>query len=377
VHDWGWRDGHIYVYATEDPANLYSAIEVTQRGAALELGAGDPVNWVLIDNLQLLYTQFSGVYSGYPAVPAQGITVQNSHIAWSGIQGGLAADCIRLWHSDSVVQFNEVHDCGRHGMGIYPSGSSGITVSNLLVEHNHFYNGFHTTGIDIQNYGTDTTRNLMIRGNLFEGTPGYDLGAPDAFNSNHIWIGPYDGTMTDFSFINNVFTFCHGKCLTINGVANTRVLNNTFYGFNPTLANGQAQIFYTGTVTNSVVRNNIFFNDADRNFNPYLPSISLDSASVGQVDVDHNLYYATQGAILVNITDGATYRQADWQSYRSEMNWDAHSPAPEDPAFVNPPSDLHVGAGSPAKGQGEPLSDVTTDQGGNPRSATPTLGAFE
>ncbi len=68
---------------------------------------------------------------------------------------------------------------------------------------------------------------------------------------------------------------------------------------------------------------------------------------------------------------------AEWEAYKSETGWDATSPPPADPIFVDASGgDLTLGAGSPAINAGEVVPGINTDHAGNPRSVPPSMGAL-
>jgi hypothetical protein len=379
-YDWGWHDGHIYIFSSVDPSTIWAAVEVTQRSSSIEMPGNNVQNWVVIDGIQMLFTQSKGFFSGYPEMEGHGLTIKNSHVAYVGIKGGIAADCLKAWHSDSLYSNNDVHDCGRHGAGILITGDRGITISNVTFENNHFYNGWHTTGVDIQVLsGNDTITGVVMRGNHFEGDPAEDLGGMEGHNSNHVWTNNYNGTLADFDFINNIFSYCHGKCLAIQNIQSTRVYNNTFYGVNPTLENTQGQLYFVGdSISDSIVRNNIFYNNSDTAFNNYFYSIKVNDYQMAEIDIDYNLYFSTdQNAPMVKIIEqSGAYQTSEWETYKTETGYDANSPEPVNPDFVSS-TDFHLNENSPAKGKGISLIDVPTDRDGVARGASPSLGAYE
>jgi hypothetical protein len=155
---------------------------------------------------------------------------------------------------------------------------------------------------------------------------------------------------------------------------------NTFYGVNPTLANYQAQLYFSNSVTNAVVRNNLFVNDVDPSFNPYFFCVKADDHNMGGVDLDRNLYFTTDPdaafADIVGIT--GVYQMSEWADFRADTGWDATSPTPQDPLLVDGAGgDYHPGEGSPAIGAGVALPGLDVDHDGATRPDPPTLGAFE
>jgi len=379
-YDWGWFADHIYVYSPVDPGFAYAALQASQRQYAIGMADNNPAEHIIIDGLELFFTQSKGFYAGYPAREAHHLTIKNCHVGYVGIKGAASAYGLAVWYSDMIVQNNEIHDCGRRSVSYNVYATRNVTFGNVTIEGNYFHHGYHTTGIDIANSGTDQMINFVVRNNYFAGDPGEDLGAEGAFNSNHIWTQTNpDGSLRDFYFYNNIFTYCHGKGLTINGITNAHVYFNTFYGVNPTLANYQAQLYFSGSVTNALVRNNIFYSDADPSFNGYFFCVKADSDHLAEVDSDSNLFFTSDptAAIVDIVGITGSYSMAEWEIYKSETGWDPTSPPPDDPLFVDASSgDFRLGFGSPAIGAGEVVMGINEDFAGNPRSVPPSLGAL-
>ncbi len=97
------------------------------------------------------------------------------------------------------------------------------------------------------------------------------------------------------------------------------------------------------------------------------------------IDMDYNLFFTTdESAFIVDIVGiTGSYTMAEWQIYRTETGWDANSPNPANPVFVNGPAvDFHIGFPSPAIGSGQVVPGVTVDFDGYSRSVPPSLGAY-
>ena len=378
LYDWGWQDGYIYIYSDSNPAARWSAMEVSQRSSAIDMPGNNPQDWVVIDNIQMLFTQSKGFFAGYPAMEAEGLTISHCHVGWVGIKGGLAADGLKVWHSNSVYKNNVIHDTGRHGAGVLPIGGSVDEISNVTFDHNTFYNGFHTTGVDLQISDANRMTGFTFINNQFLGSPEFDLGGEGAFNSNHIWTEPDDGVLENFKFINNIFTYCHGKCLAINAIHGTEIYHNTFYGVNPTLANTQGQLYYIGSITNSTVRNNIFYNNVDTSFNASFYGVKVNDYQMSEIDMDYNLFYTTDpNAPMVKVIEfSGAYQMDEWETYQAETGWDTHSPIPQNPQFVAA-NNYHLLPGSPAKAAGIYIGPANIDRDGNNRSDPPSIGVYE
>ena len=140
-------------------------------------GYSDYPQYVRFDNLALLYTARQGIFTGYPVVhdptgvSVRGLKLTNSLIAYVGHRGSGSAYCLAAWQSDSAVLNNVMHDCGRRAVSFntYRDADDYVTIENVLIDHNYFYNGWHTTGVDIS---TDNTighhfDNFTISNNIF------------------------------------------------------------------------------------------------------------------------------------------------------------------------------------------------------------------
>ncbi|MBS0660399.1 MAG: cadherin-like beta sandwich domain-containing protein [Verrucomicrobia bacterium] len=131
------------------------------------------------------------------------------------------------------------------------------------------------------------------------------------------------------------------------------------------------------------VRNNVFSNVLDPGSggaNAVSYALGLQFSTFANFTADRNLYYAAgpnPGPFRVGALGsaaGTTYGTlAAWQAASGD---DANS-LQADPLFVGP-SDLHLTAASPASNAGLPVSGLSLDTDGQPRSATrPDLGADE
>lgn len=381
-YDWGWFNDHVYIYSETDPAQAYTALQVSQRQSCAGFANRSPQEHIVIDGLQLSYAQTEGFRTGYPEMKASGLTIRNCDVGYIGIKGGAAAYGLSVWHSDLLIQDNRIHDCGRRGVSYniyYTSHPRSMSFRNVTIEGNHFYNGFHTTGVDIANLSQASLRYFTIRNNLFEGDPDFDLGAEGAFNSNHLYTENTEGSLhSDFLIYNNIFTYCHGKGMMINGVANCGIYFNTFYGVNPTLANFQAQLFFSGDLENIAVHNNIFYNDSDPSFNRYFMCVKMDAKNKAHVDMDRNLYYTADPDTYMIYIEGTNFKEEHWDAYVNYTGWDTGSPKPQDPVFADAISgNLKLGSESPAVYAGVPIPDIKVDFEGKIRNDPPSLGAYE
>ena len=221
----------MYIYSENDPNDEYTALQVSQRQYCIGFAHRNPQQYIVVDGIQMSYAQSEGFKSGYPEMRANGLTIKNCEVGYIGIKGGAAAYGLSVWHSDLLIQNNTIHDCGRRGVSynIYTEHPKSMSFRDVVIEGNHFYNGFHTTGIDIANLSQASLMYFTIRNNYFEGEPKVDLGKEGAFNSNHIYTeNSEESNHTNFEIYNNVFTYCHGKGLAVSEISNCNIYNNTF-----------------------------------------------------------------------------------------------------------------------------------------------------
>jgi len=385
-YDWTMNNGYLYIYYpfSASPSERYYSVEVPQRRSDIELNAH---SYLVFDNLHLRYAISNGIHEQYGVVGIPGLNVTNCEIAYMSYKGSGKGYGIAATSSDAYYAYNTIHDCGRRAISInvYDTNPAG-TMENVLIEHNHFYNGYHTTGVDAANSGAHTIRNITIRNNFFEGTPSMQLDGVNP-NSNHIFIADQgDGGMVgNISIYNNIFTYAHGKSIAFERIEGAKIYYNTFYGWNPTLSNCQNFIALGSDYNHNIdIKNNIIYNDRDFSSNRCLYNILVHYPSVFSFFFDYNLHYATDPARYLfiffepNVDD--EYTMSQWSSYLSDYAPnDAHSPVPADPLFIDPQNgDFHLQAASPAVHAGTPISGITTDYEGNLRDpAHPSIGALE
>ena len=378
-YDWTWAGNHVYVYATSDPDSRYISVEVPQRINGIELNDKE---YITIDGVDVFYQIQAGVRESYSARDLNGLIIKNCEIAYNGVIESTFAVGMSVWHSDMLIQNNTIHDCGRRGVSINLDNSGDISLNNVIIEQNHFYNGFHTTGTDISNIGPSTFNNIIVRYNNFEGSKNrkegssYDPSTNTYPHSNHIYsANTSTGSINNLYILNNIFTYCYGAGAALQGVDTSYVYNNTFYGFNTTLSTGTGQIYYMGVHKSAVVRNNLFYNDADHNVNQFLLCIYSTKEASPNVDIDYNLYYCIDPYISVFTNGSSFYKISQWPTYKSTTGWDAGSPVPANPMFESS-TDYRLKSSSIAINAGVNV-DLTRDYQGNPIVGTPDLGAFE
>ena len=372
--DWTWNNNTIYIYSSSNPNSLYREVEIPQQAQGILLLDH---NYVSIDGLAVKYFGDSGIYDQYSTIQLYGLRVVNCETAYIGRKEGGAAYGLSVHHSNSYYAYNEIHDCGRRGVSLTIYQTTPITQSNIIIEHNHFYPGFHTTSLDCSTTGGHTIENITFRNNLVEGNPDMQLDGVNP-NSNHIFMDNQSGgagLVRNIFIYNNIFVYAHGSSVKIGEVANVEIYNNTFYNFNPSLANWQAHVYLTNTPATTIVKNNIFYNNATDN---RWTGVKVQESTRNNVVIDNNLYYqSSTGTRFYWCDAGTSYRVDQWETYKSATGYDVHSSEPENPLFKNAPTDFSLSENSPAIGIAEPLELVKTDYYGNTRSNETDLGAIQ
>lgn len=222
--------------------------------------------------------------------------------------------------------------------GIYVDGGTNITIEQNLI-HNV------DLGIELASEHKGRTSSFIVARNnvIYNG------------NSAGISIGGYGANR--------------------GGTDHCQVVGNTLYS-NDGQKTGSGEFQIQFNATNNVFENNILYANAQNllvnDFTTSSPDPSL---------VDYNLYYAAAGA---------TKAQFKWQkhlyktyaSYLTGTGNDSDSPPFSDPQFVNAPSNLDIGGGSPARNVGAILGSAVAgsyDFAGNARvtGGQTNIGAYQ
>jgi hypothetical protein len=386
-YDWTWNGNKIYVYSITNPTSRYLNVECPQREDAILVNSQ---GYFTLDNLFIGYLVSTGLRDAYGDVGGNAIRVTNCEIGYIGVKGSSLAFGLSVTHSNSYYGYNNIHDCGRRSISINLYATTPIkTMRNVIIEHNYLHDGFHTTGVDCINSGDHLIDSIIIRNNYFEGNPATPLNGVNP-NSNHVFVANQTGgtgLVSDIYVYNNIFTYLHGKGVGLETVDTAEVYYNTFYGWNPTLANGQNMVSITGTRgTAIVIKNNIFYHDRLEASNPALECVWVSNAATTFPKLDNNLYYSTDANVhILEFYQTGTgyfdreYRMSQWADYHVQYpTYDANSPTPANPLFVNAPTNLALQLNSSAINKAVVIPWITTDYYGNIRSTvSPTLGAIE
>lgn len=353
-YDWCWANG-IYVYSAENPGTRYSFVEVPQRSGSITMMSNDPQEYITIDGLELMFGAMYGYNDGWPMnYEVDGLIIKNCHIGYIGIRDASSAMGLVIWHSDMLVQNNDIHDCGRRSISynVYTDNSSqpnDMVFENVIFENNTLHNGYHTTGFDISHGDgrENTLRNFTFRNNLI-----YDVNTDNpndrvddyASMGLYLWTGAAD--FENFKIYNNVLKNIKQKGLAIGGGSgahrNLEIYNNVLYGMNPNISDYRAQAHVGGTQQNLHFNNNIMYGTIDPG-NYVSRCLYLGASPSGVASLDYNLYYQDYPTQQIINNSSGSYRMSDWTDYVNDTGRDQHSPVPQNPIFVNPANnDFHL-----------------------------------
>jgi hypothetical protein len=387
-YDWSWHNERLYVYAPSDPDERYAAVEAPQRASCVrlpEVPHEDYVEYVAFDNLTLMYAMRHGFYPGYNEIEAHGLRLTNCHIGYIGVKGGSSAYCIAAWHSDMLIQNNVIHDCGRRGISLntYTDYTPGLTISNVTIDNNHFYNGYHTTSADISTLpGREHTfTNFTISNNLIDDSNRRNSGIHEgcyasSCTSNSIYVAANDSHYADFYIYNNVIVDSTSRAMLLVDMDSVHVYHNTVYGSHPDAQPYGLVIF--NNVASVDMRNNVFHGTlidvGDHNYGRCV----LDENSTTFAARDHNLYYQEDPGQPITGSEhgygGWDVFMDEWEAWRAGSGFETHSPGPQDPLLVDPENGaFNLQAESSAVDAGVLISGFNDAYNG----AAPDLGAFE
>jgi hypothetical protein len=291
-----------------------------------------------------------GYNDGWPMnYEARGLIIRNCHIGYIGIRGGNSAMGLVVWHSDMLVQNNDIHDCGRRSISynIYTDNNSqpnGLVFENVIFEHNTLHNGYHTTGFDISHGDarSSTLRNFLFRYNFIYDRESDDPNNdPDDYTSMGLYLWAGAATFENFKVYGNVFKNVKQKLFAIGGGThvNLEIFNNVLFGMNPNISDYRAQATVNGDQQGLKYYNNIMFGTIDRSSSYPCQNFFYGGTEAGADTVDANLYYQLDENQYIVQTFSGSYQMEHWDDYQSETGWDSHSLSPRDPLFTDPGGD--------------------------------------
>jgi hypothetical protein len=380
-YNWTSDSSIIYVYASSDPDSRYTAVEVSQREYAFYLNQKE---YIKIDGIGMFYQKTAGVNEYYPTQSYSGFTLRNCEIAYNGTKDGVGFGS-HVVYDDMLIEYNVIHDCGRRGISVYNYGNSNI--SNIIIQNNILYNGYHTTGVDIATGSTGTSGNLddlFIRNNLIYDDASTDVSLTSSVSNYVDGDGTGSGKIYGFYFYNNIVKYTQFNGLSLTGVKEARIYNNTFYGHNKNATRSTNHINMGAdsegvNPENTSIKNNIFYTDLNYDSNGAGCEILLDG-SISEIDADYNLYYRIADNLRITVINGVNYYRTttSWANYNASTGWESHSPVPCDPKFISS-TNYHLQADSSAIHAGVQITDISilTDYDGVSYHIPPSIGAYE
>ena len=311
-----------------------------------------------------------------------GYQVQNDSGVASGSGGGIylgsntpgssltVSNCI-ITHCLADSGYN-----GGVGGGIYAQcnsagAASSITISNCTITSNTAV--FDGGGIDSSaaGNGTITVTGCTITGNTAADPYGSGVGSGGGVydSTDSLVSTPGSGaiTVSACTIANNTAAYEGGGAYNVNNTYGTIALNNcTVTGNSAPAGNagtggGGGVYDYGGTQT---VTNCSFTGNSGgglHNSSAYLNNVIL---------------YGDTGGELAN-PGTEPFRNCDVQGGLPAGATDGGGNINADPLWVNPPTDLHLQAGSPCIGKGLLIAGVLTDKDGKTRANPPSIGAYE
>lgn len=286
------------------------------------------------------------------------MTVQNCYVHNSAVTGIFLAFC---YHP--LIQFNQSASNGEHG--IYQSNSGDYPTIRGNILHHNFSAGIHMNGDRNFTPGDGIISFALVEKNII-----YENGAPPGGGSGINCDG-----VSDSVIINNLLYNNHASGISLyaidgaEGSSRNKVYNNTIvmavdgrWCINiPAAAEGQPD------PVGNKVKNNILYTP-----HTFRGSIATYSNSVSGFESDYN--------IVVNrfsIDEGDTNMALTaWRAFGYDLHSTISTPGA---LFVNPASDFHLIAGSPAVDAGTSLAEVPQDLEGTPRpqGSVYDIGCFE
>jgi hypothetical protein len=378
-YDYTWVSNYIYVYAATDPDSRYSSVEIGQRENAIYLNSK---NYIKIDYVDLHYS-ISGVRGEYPVSGCTGLYVGHANMSHFGTIDG-EGHSIHTCYSDSLFEYNTIHECGRRGISQYNYGDADI--SGIICQYNEMYDGHHTTGFDCR-AGSESTNdgdlsNITIRNNLI-----WDEEDATDRGTEWIWMqgkGGDGGTgiLSRINIYNNIFKYSTQHGIGVAGAKDVSIYNNVFYGHNTTIVGNTFHITIGlseggGEIPTGIkIKNNIFYSlrDTDTNGTGILISLSTGGEWVNVV-ADYNIYYRITGRVITK-ESGDQYYMSDLAALRSDHGWETHGMF-IDPRFIDASANNYrLMVDSSAIHAGTYVG-LTTDYAGSPWNNPPSIGAYE
>lgn len=380
--EWDWRNDTLYFYYDGLITDIDS-IEIPQYSRAFDLIG----NYICVDGFELKYFFGSCVStSTWPETTVYGAIVRNCELAYTNKR--MTADTstnvgygVNLHHADMTIEGNIAHDNGRRNLSFNVTNATGTCIMrNVIIQNNILFNGFHTAGIDMATQGANHQyKNIIVRNNkIYE--PNIDK------NQYAITMNFFENNASTWDslwFYNNAIINAATGGVMLYGVGTVWVMNNTFVAAPYDRSGSFAAVAITGTSAKATVMNNIFFvHNTSAIGYTCIQGQSSNRDAVTWDTVDYNYVYIGNSAnhyIAYPPSSWAqlTYDYPEWSEIQG-YGWEVNTlTPPQYPCFVDSLGSYEIKSSSPAIGAGKPVSFITTDIDGNPRTSTNDAGAYQ
>jgi uncharacterized protein YjdB len=370
AYQWTWVSNYIYVYSTSNPASAYTGIEVPQRNLCIDTRYKEYVD---IDGIDCFYSGWIGIDANSTHGNTENktnLTVQNCEVGYIGGRT-TAQEGYGLYtpYTNLIVRGCTIHDCGRRGIALNVYGAtSAFTLTNALIEDNTFYNGYHTTALDIS-VGADYSNAAGWDGITFRRNLIYEPESGQPIYSNQIFLQRYNtATLQNINIYSNIFKYPSYASIMLERCNTINIHNNTFYGGSSDIV-PNCHIYTNTSATAISIKNNIFYTLQSTDAGANGAAVYNIDIADAQIDDNYNLFYRTSNSLRVYSNRGTAY-------YMNTIAGIEPNSIASNPLFVSS-ADYRLQEGSPAIGEGVDLG-IALDYNGYPFDAdTPSIGAFE
>lgn len=317
------------------------------------------------DNVSILNNVLSKAYVG---IWAQGTATSNPgvmdnlQIVGNSIGSGVSTDY--MGHDGIIV-------ANGNGCNIAQN-----TIFNIITTNTTPVGLTLSTGFINSTVSRNKINNITYTGTSGYGGRGMYINTATSpsnltIDNNLIYVIGGDGWST-FSGTSMVGMYFDGSMSTLNIYYNSVYMNGTFSRSSTTVTT--AILFFTATITNIDLRNNIFQNAMDNTYGTTDLNYAIYSSAAASAftQINYNDYYANGPQGMLGYLGGNISTLPAW---RTATGKDLNSIS-ADPQFVST-TDLRINLGAPVLAAGTPVS-VTYDYTGATRSvSTPSMGAYE
>jgi hypothetical protein len=377
-YNWCYSGGYIYVYAATDPDTRYSSVEIPQAYFVVDLNYKQ---YITLSGLDIRYCGYADIQfdeSDASMTDMVGIIIDDCEISCVGTKNSGAAYGTQVVGDDLTIKNCTFHDCGRRAISFHIYGT--VTASNMIVEDNYFYNGFHTTGVDISvgNGSGMHIDGLIIRRNKFYDPPESTAYAHQIFVQNWHWADPTLSSITNLYIYSNIFVSPPNGCgINMEGAQSVYIFNNTFYNHNNSGSEAHIWIDHDNDIIQ--IKNNIFYTTYTGDARGVELFIRAYGRDLSNQIADYNAYYRINNSLrVVENENVAMYYMNTLAALRTALGWESHGYF-VDPVFTDAANgDFTLQSSSTVKTAGTPLASVALDYNGDPfDGTTPSMGAIQ